>query len=380
MKICQIGTIGFKSSENKREIKTIGGIQGYILDLVQHILSSGHNLIFVGKIYFYKDVEDLEYIEVQKKVTSTNKFLINLFYKSFFMKLKSDTVIHAHRPDHLFVFTFFRRKNPSVLTIHGQQAVTVNLRKKLMVRKLYSFMEKGAIKRADYILATDKITQRYYEKHYPKYKSKISVSPTGVNLELFRPMDKTACRLEQNISETAKVILYLGRVEAPKRVKDIVEAFALLKKSKSDVKLIIVGDGNDLPEIKSFVKKEQIDQDINFMGAVMRENLPTIINCADISVLYSYNEGSPLSVKESLACGIPVIANPVGDVSEVIADKYNGFIFNGQTNEELSDLFSTALNSAEELKENCILSVKPFSKEAVFSNLIDIYKKLSSEK
>lgn len=378
MIVCQIGTFSFLSNSKKYESKAVGGIQGYISDLVDYILINKHKVIFIGRIYYFKSKDNLKYLEIQQEITTTYKFLVSLFFKSLFIRLPKKTIIHGHRPDHLIAFSFFR-SNPTVLTIHGQQAVTVNIRKGYIIRKIYSCLENLAIKKASVILATDTITQKYYKEHYPFYSHKIKVQPTGVNLKLFKPIDKILCRKKFNIPENTKLFLYLGRVESPKRVCDIVDAFSLFRESETRARLMIVGDGTELSNIKDLIQRRRLQNDVYVMGAIMREQLPEIINCADVSILYSHNEGSPLSIKESLACGVPVVANPVGDIPEVIVEGFNGFIFNGKDNCSLAKLLSRAIVDAPKLKQNCIESVKKFSTDSIFSDVMDEYSKLINE-
>jgi glycosyltransferase involved in cell wall biosynthesis len=373
--ICHIGTIGFESRNGDKEKKTIGGIPGYILELIEELVINKNSIIFVGKIYYYKPQINLSYFEIQKEITSTNSFLVHLLFKSFLVKLNRDTIIHAHRPDHLAVFGLFRA-NPSILTLHGQQAVTVINRKIWIIRQIYLMLEKIAFRKAERILATDEITKCYYDKQYPFYACKIEVLPTGVNLNKFCPIDKNICRKRLKLSDEDKIILFLGRVEPPKRVDEIIESFAIINKHDKQTKLMIIGDGVKLNDMKALSIKLNLIDAVIFLGARMRGELPELINCADVSVLYSGNEGSPLSVKESLACGVPVVANRVGDVEKIIVNGKNGFIVNEESVESLAKQLEECLKKAALMKKNCIESVREYSVEKINNKLIEIYKQV----
>lgn len=378
MKVCQIGTMGYKSNANGLEEKNIGGIGGYILDLVEVLVENNIKIDFVGKIFFYIKKDKITYYQIQEQLSSTNTFLFKLFIKSFFIKLDKNEIIHAHRPDHLAAFAMFKA-NKCVVTIHGQQAVTVNKRKGWLVRKIYNILETIALVKADKILVTDKITKEYYKRQYPKYENKIFISPTGVDLSLFRIMDKTECKIKNNYSCDEQLIQYLGRVEAPKKVADIIKAFSIISQDHDKVRLMIIGDGVDLKTMKILVSSLNLSNKVRFMGAVMRENLPELINCADVSVLYSGNEGSPLSIKESLACGVPVVANDVGDIAEVVKDDVNGYIVKNETIDDLAEIMLKCLNESSQLSLNCLESIIPYSKDRVFNQIIDIYKEIKEK-
>lgn len=378
MKICQVGVISFPSPDGSFEENAIGGIAGYSSELNDYIVRKGHKITYIGKIYHYRKTNSIDYFEIQDKITSTNKFLLHLFFKSFKIKLHVNEIIHAHRPDHLAAFSWFRR-NPKIITIHGQQAVTVSSRKGMLVRNLYKFLERIAFRTAKHILVTDNITYNYYYKTYPKQKEKLSIIPTGVNIDKFYVLNKNILRRKFNISEKAKVIIYIGRVEYPKRIADIVKSFNILRSIINNVKLLIVGTGTDIGGIKNLINDLRIENDVYLLGMKMREELNEIINCADISVLYSYNEGSPLSIKESLACGVPVVANNVGDVEKTVIDGKTGYILKKESNEDLAKMMAKCINECENMKHSCLEKAKEFSTEKVLKRVYNIYESIWNE-
>jgi len=110
MKVYHIGTISCETDQSGRELKAIGGISGYIKDLIDYSLKNNIKIGLIGKIFNYEELAGIDYIRVQDKVTGTNKFLIALLFKSLITKIPKDVVIHAHRPDHLAAFYFFTRR------------------------------------------------------------------------------------------------------------------------------------------------------------------------------------------------------------------------------------------------------------------------------
>ncbi len=375
MNICHIGSYSYTSEKGEREIKAIGGISGYIYDLVSYLLIANHHVVFVGKIYFFNKQKNLVYKEVQRNPSSTNRFLLALFFKSFFIKLPKDTIIHAHRPDHLATFAWFR-KNASVLTLHGQQSRTVNSRKGLFIRWIYCVLEYIALKRVDIVLATDKITEQYYLFSYPWLRCKLRVLPTGIDTNVFKKIDKNQCREFLHLDRDAKILMYIGRIEPPKRVNDIITAFKHVYKVYPNTKLIIIGDGVLLNEMKQQVVNNNLGDSVKFTGIVIRNDLPFWINAADLTILYSYNEGSPLSIKESLACGVPVIANKVGDIEEVIINGINGFVIEQEDNMSISKIIEMALYEYQFDSKVCVESIKKYSLENVNKKIESVYREL----
>ncbi len=375
MKIFQIGVTALETNSSKREIKSVGGIQMYILDLIKYILKSNISGGVIGKIYNYNKIKNFKYIEVQKSLTSNSHFLFFLFFKSFVIHLPENSIVHAHRPDHLAVFLGFK-KIKSVLSLHGQQAKTVNDRKGIIVRSIYNYLEKFAIRRSTAIIAVDKITKNYYLNRYKSISNKLIVIPTGIDTTIFKPKNKFEIRENLGFSSNDKIILYVGRIAPPKRIADIIKAFEILAKNDKFYKLIIVGDGVLIEDMKELTEHLNLNDQVIFFGIRKRNELPEIYNMSDISVLYSDNEGSPLAVKESLACGIPVVANRVGDISTIIRNGYNGYLVEKENEAELSLKMKTAIEKASDFRNNCIDSIQQYTTDKVNQEVIDLYKRL----
>lgn len=378
MKVFHIGTIALETKETKRELKSIGGISGYIIELINYSLSKDISIGFFGKIYNYSKNSSISYFQVQDKVSSTNKFLVCLFLKSIITSMPKDSIIHAHRPDHLAAFLFFNRR-PSVISLHGQQAHTVNIRKGILVRTIYHILEKYAFKKAKALIAVDPITFKFYAGLYPEYQQKMYTIPTGVNTDSFKPISKDISKKLLGFDIKEKVIIYVGRIEPPKRLDIVLKAFQIVLKKDTDYRLLVVGDGVLMPEIKTLSSKLKLDKKVSFLGVRKRNELAALFNVANVSILISGNEGSPLSVKESLACGIPVIANDVGDISLIVKDSFNGYIVDKENIQDIANKLLLAGREAEKMKQNCIDSSQKYTIERVSQEVIDVYKKISND-
>jgi len=263
-----------------------------------------------------------------------------------------------------------------VLSLHGQAARIINDRKGFVVRTIYNFLEKMAMKKADVIMPVDDITRDYYIKLYPQYKEKYRVIPTGVNTSIFKKLDKQVIREKFGFSKSDKIVLYVGRIAPPKKIKEIIKAFEILVNKDISYKLLLVGNGVDFDKMKTLTSQLKLSKNINFFGVRKRSELPVIFNMADVCVLYSKNEGSPLSIKESLACGVPVVANCVGDIPLVIKEGYNGFLVENESNEELASKLELAIDKSTLMSQNCLDSVQKFTTEKINQQVIELYQEV----
>lgn len=122
------------------------------------------------------------------------------------------------------------------------------------------------------------------------------VIPCGVNLELFRPMDQLEARKLLGLAPEKRYVLFAGNYLNPrKRFYLVEEAMVRLQSRHPDVELLTV-------------------------ARQPHEIIPLYMNAADVFAMTSTDEGSAQVVKESMACGLPVVATDAGDNWNVIAN------------------------------------------------------------
>lgn len=119
------------------------------------------------------------------------------------------------------------------------------------------------------------------------------VIPHGVDLDLFRPVSQTDARADLGWDQDTHYVLF--PYDSSRRVKDFPRAQRIVERVRSEL--------DDPVELQT-------------MSGVPHDRVPRYMNAADALLLTSKREGSPNTVKEALACNLPVVATDVGDVSE----------------------------------------------------------------
>jgi glycosyltransferase involved in cell wall biosynthesis len=87
-------------------------------------------------------------------------------------------------------------------------------------------------------------------------------------------------------------------------------------------RLVIVGDGPDLPELRTLCTRLARGAFVHLTGA--RDDVPALLAAFDVFALSSRTEGLPLVVPEAMAVGLPVVATSVGGIPDVIAHEQSG--------------------------------------------------------
>lgn len=115
---------------------------------------------------------------------------------------------------------------------------------------------------------------------------------------------------------------------------DLLESFSNIV-DKAYCRLDIVGSGELLEDIRTYVRVHSLDDFVNIHG--FQENTEKFFKLCHAFVLPSYSEGMPLSILEALACELPVISTNVVAIPEVITPGLNGFLIDPGDKNQLSE-------------------------------------------
>ena len=187
--------------------------------------------------------------------------------------------------------------------------------------------ENAVIKTCNRIFAP---TQREKERlinFYGAPPGKIGVVPCGVDLELFYPMDQATARCQLGFNPDDTLALFVGRFDSMKGLDRLIEAMRYLKHRRHLRLIVVGGDGIHTPEGQTWLglaRNFGVEDSVAFAGRIEQKDLPAYYNAADVMVMPSYYESFGLVSLEALACGIPVVATPVGVMDTLIREGQNG--------------------------------------------------------
>jgi len=187
--------------------------------------------------------------------------------------------------------------------------------------------ENAVIERCHRILAP---TQREKERlihFYGALPGKIGVVPCGVDLEHFRPINRSTARCQLGFKPDHTLALFVGRFDSMKGLDRLLEAMRYLRHRRKLRLVIVGGDGLHTPEGQKFIglaRTFRVEDSIEFIGRIDQNDLPLYYNAVDVMVMPSYYESFGLVSLEALACGTPVVATPVGVMDAIIKDGQNG--------------------------------------------------------
>jgi glycosyltransferase involved in cell wall biosynthesis len=178
------------------------------------------------------------------------------------------------------------------------------------------------------------------------------ILPNGVDLNLFRPLDKKECRIKLGWEGDKKYILFASNPARPEK------NFALAKQT-------VVNLNNEKIELK-------------VVYGVDHKLMPIYLNASDVLLLTSKWEGSPNIVKEAMSCNIPVVATEVGDI-EFLFGNTEGYYYTDPLPDRLAEKINNILDN--DIKPNGrqrIIDLK-LDSESIADKLIKLYKEVLSK-
>jgi len=132
-------------------------------------------------------------------------------------------------------------------------------------------------------------------------------------------------------------LLYLGRLKKYKSIGLLIKALPLILKKISDVRLVIVGEGDYKLELQNLTKNLGLEDRVNFTGFVDEKTKVEWLHRAWVSVYPSIKEGWGLTNIEANACGTPAIASNVPGLRESVQPGKTGFLFEYGNIQDLAD-------------------------------------------
>ncbi len=120
-----------------------------------------------------------------------------------------------------------------------------------------------------------------------------------------------------------KILMHISNFRPVKRTLDVVDIFAKVNK-KIKSKLMLVGEGPDLPKVQCKVQELGLSDDVYFMGK--QDDVAQVISIADVMLLPSEKESFGLVGLEAMACGVPTIGSNAGGIPELIKHGETGYV------------------------------------------------------
>lgn len=257
-----------------------------------------------------------------------------------------------------------------VTTLHGTDITLVGLHPSFQAITQFSIL------RSHGLTAVSDFLKRETVRDFSVPESRVEVVPNFVDTRIYRP-GLEPCHRATLAPDGEKIVMHISNFRPVKRVEDVVEIFARVLRQVSS-RLVLVGDGPDLPRARLKVEELGIRDRVVFLG----EYTPVqeLLSCSDLFLLPSRSESFGLAALEAMACGSPVVASRVGGLPEVIIDGETGHLCEVGDIDEMAAASTRVLSDDKHRKElsdaGRALAVKHFSSECIVPQYEEYYRRI----
>jgi 1,2-diacylglycerol 3-alpha-glucosyltransferase len=212
-------------------------------------------------------------------------------------------------------------------------------------------------------------------------RAPIATVPTGVPLDVFCPGDRVEARRALGLPEDVPLCLYVGRLDREKSVERVIDAFGSIAGAVSGARLLLVGQGSHKAALERLAAASPARAAIDFLGSVVREDLPPYYRAADLFLFSSETETQGLVLAEAHACALPAVAVRASGVDEVVRDGETGLLTKSEAQELADAAIGLLLDSARRLgmgRAARQLAERDFSAMRQVDVMADLYRGLLS--
>jgi glycosyltransferase involved in cell wall biosynthesis len=254
-------------------------------------------------------------------------------------------VIHAHQYSPFFYAAlakpFMRRPASLIFTEHGRHFPDIASPKRRAVNRLLLNCF------ADDINACCQFSARSLCRIDGFPGNRIHVVPNGIDPEMYTlPAPKADLRRQLGLDLTRRYIINVARLHPIKDQAMLLRAFAKVAARRSNVDLLIAGDGPLRKELQGLAQSLNISGRVRFLG--VRRDVPLLLGASDIFALTSISEAASLTLLEAMAAGLPIVATAVGGTPEIVRDRNEGRLVPRGNDVATAAAFEQLLDDAEE--------------------------------
>lgn len=256
-------------------------------------------------------------------------------------------VVHAHQYGPFFYSSLsrlFRHGTPILFQEHGRDYPDYPRPKRKWANRVL-------LRPRDRVVAVGQCVRQALVENEGLDANRVEVVYNGVDLRRYElaKNERASVREELGLASDQTLIIQVARLNRLKDHGTALRAMARLVERQPRAKLVLVGDGEERPAIERLIDSLQLVPFVTLMGS--RNDVPRLLQGADIFLLSSITEGIPLTLIEAMATGLPILATAVGGNPEVVVDGATGFLVPAGNDAEMADRLERLVRSPDRARE-----------------------------
>ncbi|PHR94618.1 MAG: glycosyltransferase [Blastopirellula sp.] len=180
---------------------------------------------------------------------------------------------------------------------------------------------------------------------------RVEVVYNGIDLSAYDSQRKLRNEVRQELQydDDDQIVIQVARLNHLKDHVTAIRAIGKLSQEFPKLKLLLAGDGEERHSLEQLINELNLEDKVQLLGS--RNDVPRLLQAADMFLLSSISEGIPLTLIEAMASGLPCVSTDVGGTSEVIDHEKNGLLAEKGNPDDIADKLSMLLTDKMRAKQ-----------------------------
>ncbi|MBZ0290529.1 MAG: glycosyltransferase [Anaerolineae bacterium] len=354
--------------------------RGFCPPHYESVLVCGEDRPQGGDMTYFAEAQGVHPIRVRELGGSLSNLVALVRLYRLIRQLQPD-VVHTHQLQAGFVGRLAARLAGVPVIVHTIHAHVFSGQYDPIRTRLFILMERFAASQADIIITlTQSLRYELVERYHIARHGRITILPLGLDLSALAQTQRHSgeFRRRWSLPADAPLIGIVGQITPVKNHALFLHAAALVRAQRPDAHFVIVGDGESRREVEALVDKLNLLPAVTFTG--WQRDLAPIYSDMDVVVISSLNEGTPVSVIESLAAGCPVVATAVGGLPDLLDQGNLGMLVKAGDVDELANGILQTLSSPPDVTTAQRLMLDRYGIDRLVKDLDELYRGLLAKK
>lgn len=322
-----------------------GGVERYLQTLFKYSdKEQVENILVCSQNYDYKKMKSLAdrviVLKMAHQINPSSDIKVEKALRRIIKQLKPDIVYaHSSKAGALARIADLGINNKVIYNPHGW---AFNMQQSAKKKEMYKWVEKVSAHFCDKIVCISDAERESALREKICKSNKLQVIYNGIDLEEIENT-KPKTRKELGIPEDAFVVGQVGRLSEQKAPDIFVKVAKLIKEKIPNAYFILVGDGELRNQTEEMIHKQGLDDVFLITGWV--DNTAAYMKIMNVGTLLSRWEGFGLVLPEYMACNVPIVANKIDAIPNIINNLKNGMLTD-------TNNINSVANSVIELYEN----------------------------
>lgn len=360
---------------------TLSHIENFHIPYLKYFKEHGFEIHIMGKENNKSPipyVDKIIPINFEKNIFSIRNF-INSFKISKIITHENYSMISTHTIlaaffSRLGVMFSLKKHSLVINTVHGY---LFDENSNFIKKTIMILAEKLVRPATDSIIVMNSSDYDIAQKYNLYKKNLYSINGMGINISkfpFFTKELKNSLRKKYSISETDFLLIYVAEFSKRKNQIFLIDAMkSLIDEGNTNIKLLLLGDGILLNDMKDYATTLNLNDNIIFKGYI--KEICDYYHMSDICVSSSRIEGLPFNIMEAMSTGLPIIASKIKGHIDLVHNKENGFLYEYNNIDEFCNYIKILYNDRNLLHTMSIASnklSKNYALEAVLTDVVDV--------